>query len=214
MKTERIALPFVCEIRPLLDNCELQYEPVGDIDFCKLPNLVQEYIDAQIKDLLSEYHEAVCKRFTQLVECIFTYHVPSSELKYTGFDEADIYADFSYDEKELAEVLDMKMDDIDADVIYEKIQQLTESESTTKWRMQDLNPEVGRFVCLSEYIDLSCFAKLAEQAFELSRHADWEFEEYKRQTNFTEEKYAMIRAEQLAIVERQIKDMIYNFEEN
>ena len=202
------------EIRSLLYNRELNDEPVGDIDFCKLPTLVQEYITGQIKDLLAEYHEAVCERFTQLVECIFTYHVPSSELKYTGFDEADIYADFSYDEKELAEVLDMKIDDIDAGVIYEKIQQLTESENTTKWRKEDLNHEVGRFLRMSDYIDLSCFARLAEQAFVLERHANWEFEEYKSQTNFTEDRYAKIRAEQLAIVERQIKDMMYNFEEN
>ena len=53
MKTERIALPFVSEIRPLLDNRELNNEPAGEIDFCKLPKLVQEYITKQIKGLLS-----------------------------------------------------------------------------------------------------------------------------------------------------------------
>lgn len=216
MKTIRIAVPFVGEIQPLLDNLELQYQEVRAIEFQYLPGQVQNFILNEISDNLDMYYEAVCKTFVEYMKGCFLFHVPSSELVYVNFDEYDVWADFSFGEQKLRGVLNLKEGDLlDADLIYEGMQKVIESQRETKWRVEDLRDEVQKQVSIEEYVDLSCFAELAEQTFELSRHADWEFEEYKRQMKgkLTGERLAEIREEQLKRIDANINEYISVFED-
>ena len=86
-------------------------------------------------------------------------------------------------------------------------------ESKPNYRAIDCTFALRLNVPIQNYINLQKYAQLAEDTSGLVTEALLEFEEYKRQTNFTEDRYAKIRAEQLAIVERKIRDIIYNYEE-
>lgn len=184
MKTIRIALPFVSEVRPLLDNQELKDEPGGDIDFCKLHKLVQEYIVKQIQ--FNEYHEAVCERFTEYLEREFNTFIPSARLKYIGFDEFDVWTDFSFEEQEFAKVcrehetaLQKLLTDLNGslnnntelDDYTEILHYLIEQEHAGNF---SIGTTIANDIPMNEYIDLSCFEELATQTFELERHANWE----------------------------------------
>lgn len=232
MKTIRIALPFVSEIRPLLDE-GLTYAQVGEFDFTNLHLLVQDYICKNVE--LDVYHEAVCRKFTEMLERDFRALIPSAKLEYVGFDEYDVYVDFTHEEQELAKVCrehETALEELLTNLDGPK-QDMTWKDWTTDWTELDEHTQILQYlleskpnykaieytftlrllVPLQNYVDLHKFAKLAEETNGLVTEALLEFMEYKRQTNFTEDRYDRIRAGQLAIVEGQIKDMIYNYEE-
>ena len=232
MKTERIALPFVNEIRPLLDEGLVSVQ-IGEFDFANLHMLVQDHICKNVD--IDRYHNALCRKFTEYLEREFKTFIPSARLKYIGFDEYDVWADFSFEEQELAKVcrehgtaLEELLTNLDGPK-----QNMTWKDWTNDWTEFDDYTEILQFlieskpnyraidctfalrlnVPIQNYINLQKYAQLAEDTSGLITEALLEFEEYKRQTNFTEDRYAKIRAEQLAIVERKIRDMIYNYEE-
>ena len=97
MKTIRIALPFVSEIRPLLEE-GLTYAQVGEFDFTNLHMLVQDHICKNVD--IDRYHNALCRKFTEMLEHEFRTLIPSTKLEYVNFDEYDVWTDFTYEEQE------------------------------------------------------------------------------------------------------------------
>ena len=101
MKTIRIALPFVNEIRPLLEE-GLVSAQIGEFDFANLHMLVQDHICKNVD--IDRYHNALCRKFTEMLEHEFRTLIPSTKLEYVNFDEYDVWTDFTYEEQELAKV--------------------------------------------------------------------------------------------------------------